>query len=150
MSRFVEMSDDCIDLINKTIDENFDHLKGAKFSFVYDTKKRRSGGRFVIGKLAKANDIIKHISADDLLPDGVDYIFIVDKQVFDVLSNEDKVRIVRHTLQYAEVDYDGKNPFKIRQAEIQTFYEEIEFNKNDPEWMERINDIASSIYDTDE
>lgn len=150
MLRFEEMDEVTVELINKVIDNSFVQLKSAKFCFVFDTKKRRSGGRYIVGKLAKANDVIKHISADNIDPEGVDYIFFLDKQVFDILSDEDKTRIIRHTLQYAEVDYDGKNPYKLRQAEVQTFYEEMEYNKEDPEWMIRLNDIADSIYSSEE
>jgi hypothetical protein len=51
---------------------------------------------------------------------------------------------------YTDVDFDKPNPYNTRDAEIKTFYEEIEYNKDDPRWMERVEAIAISIYESEE
>lgn len=149
-SRFEEATSDVIDKVNYVIRNKFPILNGCNIEVVMDTKKRKSGGLHVLVKLEKASPIVKHISADNVNPDGVDYILYMDKNVYVEMSDEDRERVICHGLYHADVDYEKENPYSIRKPTVQTFYEEIEDNKDDSRWLERLDLMAESIYTRDD
>jgi hypothetical protein len=112
-----------------------------------DTKKRKSGGRFCLVKLDKASPIIKHISADDVHTEGIDYILYLDQTVYAELSDGDKTRLIAHGLYHAECDFEKENPYNLRKPTVQTFYEEIQDNEDDPRWAERLDLLAEGVYE---
>lgn len=149
-NRFEETDAVTQSFVESVMNENFPHLRGCQIITIFDTKKRKAGGRFAITKFVKTNDMLRHITADNINPEGADYVMNIDKQVWAVLSERDRLRIIRHTLQHADVDLDKDQPYSIRNPEVSTFYAEIEFNKDDPQWMERIENIADHVYTKEE
>ncbi|ETR74117.1 MAG: hypothetical protein OMM_00428 [Candidatus Magnetoglobus multicellularis str. Araruama] len=153
MSRFTDVDPDTLKLINQVISKDFSHLAQAKIKMIFDQKKRKSGGRYQLGKMQKTNDLIQYLTSREVgEPLGFDYLMFIDENVFEVLDQNDKIRLIRHLLQYADIDYEAEKPFKIRKEEVITWYDELEYNKDDPKWFERLEVIAESIYnqDTDE
>lgn len=149
MSRFEDAGDDVLGFVIDVQQEKFPWLNAAVIRILYDTKKRRSGSRLVFAKIKKTSDDIKTLAADD---NGVspDYILYLDKNVWAAISDEDKKRIVYHELCHCVVGNDTVPvQYKIQDHEIQTFYDEIEFNKDDPRWLERVSAIGEHIYDPD-
>lgn len=144
--RFEDGPKDIYDIINKLIDERFPELEASKFIVLFDNKKRKAGGRYVIGRIKKTNDELKVLSLDD---DGIapDYIMFIDKNVYEVLDDKDKERVIFHELCHTEVNFDSDNQYRIKDHEIQSFYAEIEFNSDDQRWAERVGTIAESVYD---
>ncbi|KPA12913.1 hypothetical protein MHK_006891 [Candidatus Magnetomorum sp. HK-1] len=147
MSRFSDVDPDTEKLIKETISKDFSHLVQAKIKMIFDQRKRKTGGRFQLGKMQKSNDLIRYLTCRETGdPEGFDYLLFIDENVFEVLDQMDRVRLVRHLLQYADIDYEAERPFKIRKEEVITWYDELEYNKDDPKWFERLEVIAESVY----
>jgi len=145
--RFEDATSDIYKLLDEIIECNFGTLTAAKFIILFDTKKRKNGGKYTIGRIKKANDELKALAMDDT---GIppDYIMFLDKNIFDVLEDKDKIRIVKHELYHTDVNFESDtNQYKIKDHEVNTFYSEIEENVDDPQWAERIGAIAESVYD---
>jgi len=101
--------------------------------------------------MQKTNDLLRHLTSDEAnTEDGYDYILYIDKVTYDNIDFEDKVRLIRHQFSHCEVDMDSNSsPYKLKGHETEDFYNEIEYNKEDPRWMERCTEVAASIYETD-
>lgn len=147
--RFEDVTSDIEQNVQTIINDQFPALEGAVIKILYDTKKRKSAGRFIIARIKKANDEMKILAMNE---NGVppDYIMFIDKQVFQELNDRDKERIIYHELCHCEVDFNSDNQYKIKDHEIQGFYSEIDYNKDDDRWAERISAIAESIYNPPE
>ncbi|HSH51848.1 MAG TPA: putative metallopeptidase [Bacteroidales bacterium] len=144
--RYETMDTQTENFIKSTINSFFPYLRNAVFELAFDTKKRKSGGRYVISKIEKPNEVLRFVSSNEENPEGIDYVLILDKNVWNELSDNDKTRVVRHVLQHTDVDFEKDMPYGLRKPEVSTFYSEIEYNKDDPEWMERLETIADSLY----
>ena len=150
MNRFEEASDDVESRLRTIISDKFPSLRGCHFEIVMDTKKRKSGGKHVLVKLDKASPILRHITTDDLRPDGADYFLYVDKTVYRELEVDDRNKVLAHALHHTDLDFDKENPYGVRKPTVQTFYEEIEDYEGDPRWAERLELIAEGVYEREE
>jgi len=149
-SRFEEAPSQVVNKVKEVIRDKFPVLNGCNIEVVMDLKKRKSGGTYTLVKLDKASPILRHISADNTNPEGVDYILYLDKTVYDEMIDRDKVRIISHGLHHADCDFEKEMPYGVRKPTVQTFYEEISENADDDRWSERLDLMAESIYDRDE
>lgn len=150
MNRFEDADITAVDMVQKVVNEHFPHLLNAHISVVYDNKKRVSKGAYVLGRMKKCNETERLLSATDIMTEGFDYILYLDRAVFIACSDEDKVRIIRHELQHCDVDMEKDNPYGLRDHEVTDFYEEIEHNKDDPRWAERLAAVADQLYSADD
>lgn len=146
-SRFEEATTDVVEKVNEVIRQKFPQLNDCLIEVVMDTKKRKSGGRFQLVKLDKASPIVKHISADNIHTEGIDYILYIDQTVYHELSDNDKTRLISHGLYHTFMDFEKENPYLIRKPTVQTFYEEIVDNEDDPRWAERLDLLAEGVYE---
>jgi len=128
----------------------FPHLSSATIKSLFSNKKKLSGGKITLAWIQKTNDLTKLLSADNIITQGYDYIMFIDSNVWENIEDKDRERLIRHELCHCEVDLESNNPYKIKDHEITDFYSEIEFNKDDPRWTERLGEIALSVYDSDE
>jgi hypothetical protein len=149
MSRFEDATNDVINMVEKIKKEVFDQLLNAKIKILMDTKKRKIGGKYVLGRIKKTNDELKALALNEH-DEPYDYILFLDKVVFNTINDIDKIRLIRHELQHCEVDVEADNPYKIKGHEVEDFHDEIIYNQDDPRWGERIAIIADSIYENDE
>ena len=149
VNRFEEATNDVIDKVNEVIRNKFPQLNGVSIEVVMDLKKRKSGGSYVLVKLDKSSAILRHISADNINPEGVDYILYIDKTVWIELSERDRERVIAHGLYHTDCDFEKEIPYNVRKPTVQTFYEEIADNQDDDRWAERLDLVAESIYDRD-
>lgn len=146
-NRFEEAPTEVINKVQEVIRNKFPQLNGCSIEAVFDTKKRKSGGKFTLVKLDKASPILRHISADNTNPDGVDYILYLDKLVYNEMSEQDRGRIIAHGLYHAECDFEKEIPYGVRKPTVQTFYEEIADNEDDARWAERLDLMAEGVYE---
>ena len=146
-SRFEEATTDVVNKVNEVIRQKFPQMNDCLIEVVMDTKKRKSGGRFQLVKLDKASPIVKHISADNVHTEGIDYILYIDQTVYHELSDNDKTRLISHGLYHASMDFEKDNPYMVRKPTVQTFYEEIVDNEDDPRWAERLDLLAEGVYE---
>ena len=150
MSRFEEATTEVKNKVQYVVRNKFPQLNGCNIEVVMDTKKRKSGGKFVLVKLDKTSPILRHISATNEFPHGVDYILYLDKTVYGEMTDGDRERVISHGLYHADVDFEKEIPYGIRKPTVQTFYEEISDNQDDARWAERLDLMAESIYDSEE
>lgn len=145
--RFEPVTIDVIKFCDFVKTEYFPSLDGANILYVFDTKKRKSKGKYVIATIKKMNDEKKFLSMDDDTGLTYDYAIYIDKNIWNTIDDSDKKRVIFHEFCHTDVDFDKDNPYNLRDHEIQGFYDEIEFNKDDERWNERLSLIAESIYD---
>lgn len=147
--RYEEATDDIRSLLDKIIADHFNELRNARIVALFDTKKRMSGGQLVLSNIMKPNDLLRHFTkAEASSEDGYDYIIILDRKGWDVLTDEDRVRLLRHELRHTFYDIEAEdNPYKLIDHSVSDFYEEIELNKEDPKWHQRVTTMVGDIYE---
>jgi hypothetical protein len=147
--RYEEVNEEVISVLKEVKSEYFPELKNAKIKVLFDIKKRKSGGRVVLARIMKTNDLLRHLTKDEAdAMEGYDYIITIDKTCWDSIIRDDKIRIVRHELRHTYFDIESEdNPYKLLDHSISDFYEEVEFNKDDPRWRERLATVVEDIYE---
>jgi len=122
------------------------HLEGANICILFDTKKKKSGDMYVLGRIKSTSEELKTFAVDE---NGVayDYIMMLDKEVWLRIDEADQKRLIYHELCHCKVTEDAANQYKIQPHEIETFYSEIDRNQSDPRWAERLAAIAASVHD---
>ena len=146
MSRFEDAPVQTEKVVDEVMDAHFPALQGALVKVMYDTKKRKSGGRYVFARIKKTNDELKAFAVTEH-GEAYDYIMFLDKALWEVLDEKDQEKLVFHEFCHCVVDLEANDQFKIQDHEIQTFYAEIEFTKDDPRWTERVGVICESVHD---
>jgi hypothetical protein len=139
--------------VTKVLDEVrttwFKELNEAKIKCVFDTKIRKSKGKVVLASIRKTNDLLRHLTAEEAHDElGYDYIIAIDKVVWEAIQPEDQVRLIRHEMRHAFLieDAEVKDPYKIVPHDFEDFRAELELNKEDPTWAERVVMLAEDIY----
>lgn len=146
--RFEDTPDDVVGLAREVQAEYFPELRNVKIKYLFDLKKRQSNGKFVLGRCQKTNDIIKHFTIDEANDEeGYRYIIYLDKCAWENIERTDRVRLLRHEMRHVFVDGDAKQPYKILPHDIEDFAEEVELNRDDVRWMERVASLAEQIYE---
>lgn len=147
--RYEEVTEHVLDMLKSVRAQYFPELKNAKIKVLFDLKKRKSGGRIVLGRIMKTNDLIRQLTKDEVeVIEGYDYIITLDKTCWDHVPDEDRLRILRHELRHALFDIDSENdPYKLLSHSISDFYEEVEMNQDDPRWRERVASLTETIYE---
>jgi len=147
--RYEEVNEDVLSLLREVRGEYFPELKNAKIKALFDIKKRKSGGMLVLARIMKTNDLLRHLTIDEAEAiEGYDYIIALDKTCWENIIRYDKVRILRHELRHAYFDIESEdNPYRLQNHSISDFYEEVEFNKDDPRWRERLAAVVEDIYE---
>jgi len=145
-SRFVEGTQEAIDLMNQVREEHFPMLTAANIKILFDTKIRSKGGRMVLGRILKANDLIRRLT-DNMAEEGCDYIMFLDEVVFENIETDDKIRLIRHELRHCRVlGTEEKPKYKVIPHDIEDFVIEIELNKDKIDWAKRAAELAENIY----
>lgn len=146
--KFDEVYDETYEIMKECIEEHMPELVNAKIKILFCLKKRTSGGKLVLGKMQKANNLIKYLTANEVGEDeGYDYVMTLDKVAYDLMEADDKKRLVRHELRHCFVDNDSEaNPYKIIGHDIEDFHEEIELNRENVNWANRCGTIAEAEY----
>jgi hypothetical protein len=133
-------------VLEKVRKQYFPELAEAKMKIIFDLKKKMSDGKIVLARIQKANDLIRHLTEDEV-EDGVDYIVFLDKVCWDSIPEIDKERLMRHELRHSFFDAESENPFKLQPHDIEDFVAEVELNKDDIGWRRRVADLTIAIYE---
>ena len=147
MPRFEEVTEEVNEILQEVIEENFPQLEGAAIKSIFDTKKRKSGNDYTLGRTKKCSEFEKYLSADNIHPNGYNYFIYLDKNTWSEIPRSDKKRLLFHELCHMEVDFEKKDPYMTKKHEIEGFHAELEYNKDDPDWGQRLANIAESIYE---
>jgi hypothetical protein len=147
--RYEDATSDVMDLAREVIAEHFPELRSVKIKYIFDLKKRVSGGMNVLARCQKSNDLLKFLTIDESGDEeGYVYIVYVDKLLWENIERTDKIRLLRHEFRHIYVDTDAvKNPYKLVDHDVSDFREEIALNTDDPRWDERLSTLASDLYD---
>lgn len=147
--RYDEANDHAMELLKEVRSKDFPELVNAKIKVLFDLKKRKSGGLVVLARIIKTNDLIRHLTRDGAdQHDGYDFIITLDKKCWENITDLDRVKILRHELRHTFFDIESDdNPYKLLNHSISDFYEEVELNKNDPRWRERVATLTEDIYE---
>lgn len=146
--RYEDVTESVMELFRKVKSEYFPELRNAKIALLFDLKKRKSGGRLVVGRIVKSNELLRHLTKNAYAEDGYDFIITLDKKCWDHISDEDRVKIIRHELRHVAFDVEADdNPYKLVNHSILDFYEEVEINQSDPRWRERVATLTEDIYE---
>jgi len=147
--RFENASGEATDLLKEVRAEYFPELRNAKIKVIFDLKKRTSKGRLSLAKISKTTDLIRLLTVDQVDPiEGFDYIITLDKECWNAIDKADRVRILRHELRHGYFDIDSEdNPYKIIGHDITDFHAEVDANRDDPMWRERVASLTDAIYE---
>lgn len=151
MGRFEDASDDVIAVVNEVRQADFTSLQGAEIKVLMDQKKRLSGGKIVLGRMKKTNELERHLSVNESgTNEGFDYILYLDELAWDIASEEDRRRLVRHELQHCDVDIESAtNPYKIKGHDIEDFEEEIRRNNDNIAWGRELAERTQLEYEAE-
>ena len=144
--RFEECSDDVYQLMEDVIENEQRHVREAAICLIYDLKKRKSGEKYIIGRIKATGEELKTFAVNEA-GQMYDYIMFLDKEVFLRISDEERKAVIYHELCHCKVTDSEINPYKIQGHEIETFYSEIDRNQSDPRLWERLGAIASAVHD---
>ena len=147
--RYEEVNEEVMSVLKEVKSEYFPELKNAKIKVLFDIKKRKTGGMVILARIMKTNDLLRYLTIDEAdAMEGYDYIITLDKTCWDSIIRDDKIRIVRHELRHACFDIESEdNPYKLQDHSISDFYEEVEYNNDDPRWRERLATVVEDIYE---
>lgn len=146
--RFEDCDNNVADLAREIIVEYMPELRNVPIKYVYDLKKRLSGGNIILGRCQKTNDLLRHLTIEESGEDeGYAYIIYLDKKIWDNIERIDKIRLLRHELRHIYVDTDSeRNPYKLVDHDVTDFAEEIALNTDDTRWAERLGDLTIELY----
>jgi len=151
MSNFEEVPESVKKMMDDEIENSFSTIVNARIKMLFNMKKKSSQGALIFGQMVKATPILNYLtSSSDSTEDGYNYIMFLDGNVFPAIDVADQKRIIRHELNHIFIDLDATNPYKVIGHEINDFYKEIEYNKEEPRWLERVSTIAEQVYDKDD
>lgn len=148
-NRYEEVDNSVISALTNVRRRLFPELVNAKIKPLFDLKKRVSGGAVVLARIMLPNELIRHFTADERegIEDGYDYIIVLDKIAWQSAGDTDRERLLRHELRHTFVDIEADSPFKLVDHDVSDFYEEMELNRDDPRWKERVASLTETIYD---
>ena len=133
--------------LKNVIVKGFPELMIANFLIYMDNKKRKSKGKYVISRIKKNTEEQRIMSMSD---SGMEfhYTIYIDKFVWNHLEENDQISLLRRLLCQCKIDHDNTiDVYKTYEPEISDWYSEIEFNKDDPRWLIRVQTMAESLYD---
>jgi predicted metallopeptidase len=147
--RYEDASDDVRRLVDKVIADYFNELRNARIVALFDMKKHLSGGQVLLSNIMKPNELVRHFTrAEASSSEGYDYIITIDKKGWETISEEDRIRLLRHELRHTFYDIEAEdNPYKLIEHSVADFYEEIELNQDDPKWRQRVSTMVADMYE---
>ncbi len=147
-SRFIHADQETLDLVSEVKAQYFPNLveTGAKILVLLDTKMRRKGDRVVLGRMQKANDLVRRLT-DHIDDEGCDFILYLDAIAINNIPREDKIRLIRHELRHCHVAGTEIKPvFQVKPHDIEDFIVEIELNKDKVGWARDAAEMIEIIY----
>ena len=155
MSKFTDADQETLDLFER-VKKGFPDIEHAQFKLLFRTNKKGSDDFIVLAEICTFSSLVKYITSQipGLEDEGLHYCIIIDFNVWNVIDEADKWRILRHELLHAAVKFkdDGSIEYTTRKHTVESFHEEIDIeSKNtsecDPRWKEKLATTAISLYD---
>jgi hypothetical protein len=148
VNRYEEATQNENDLMREIRAEHFPELRNANIKVLFDLKRRMYGGKIILARCQRASDLIRHLTQDAEVEEGVDYIVYLDKICWENTTRPDHIRIMRHELRHPFFDAESeKAPYKTVDHDIEDFSAEIPLNQDDISWRQRVADLTLAIYE---
>ncbi|MHB8071536.1 MAG: putative metallopeptidase [Candidatus Cryosericum sp.] len=135
------------DLLPRLKAQYFPHLANAKFLLLSHPVKMMRKGALLLAKIVKPSELNRFLSQNEAPADGYDYIIIFDAKLLEHCEEADIERVLRHELRHTFFDPDSKTPYKLVDHDFQDFYAEVELNRDDPRWCQRLARTVSLIHE---
>lgn len=136
-------------MVKQLIKKHFSAMQNFSTKVVLDTKGMKSKGRRIFGKLKKADDLNKFLSkSEENEFQGYHFVMILDALMIESQPKSDTKRVVYHELHHGGMDDKGKPV--IIDHDYEGFYDEIDYNQDDPKWKERLSLQLSQAYGDEE
>jgi hypothetical protein len=146
--KYEHVPDFIVEMAEKVRAQHFPNLANAKILYLINKKKMTFKGSIALGKIMKPSDIVRFLSRDEAPEDGYDYIMLLDSKMITHCEEDDIKRVLRHEFRHVFYDADSiKNPYKLVDHDFSDFHAEVELNKDDPTWAQRVAHTTSLIYD---
>lgn len=137
-------------LLNEIIKEYFTDLINAKFQIIFYNKLKKSRGKIVFAFIKKASRVEKFFSKEIIGGEGYDYIVFLDKGIWENIEKDDKIRLMRHELRHCFVNSEKDDSYFLIGHDLEDFIAEVELNKDDIRWGQRVAEIAVSVYEKED
>ena len=147
MIKYEDVPDIIQELYDKIKNKYFPYLANAKILFLLNKNKMLKKGSIVLGKIVKPSPLVKYLSRNEAPEDGYDYIILLDSKLVNHCEEMDIERVLRHELRHIFFDSDSKNPYKLIDHDFSDFYDEVELNKDEPNWANRLSKTVFLIYE---
>ena len=150
---FFDVDEKTLELFNEIKTEHFMDLRDAEFQVIFRTKRKGNDDNLVVAEICKLNNIAKFLSTQiPEVDDCLNYIIVIDKNVWNCLEDEDKFRVLFHELCHCDVQFkdDGTINYGLRDYTIKSFFEAVSMEQReggDPKWKDRVSMVGVSIYD---
>lgn len=145
MNRYVEVSDNVVEVFLNVLEERFPSLVQLKTKLIFDTKRRVKQGKIVLASVELASEKLKFFSKDNMAVDGYDVVITFDAKAWDLASDADKKRVMSHELRHIFIDENG-NP-KIIEHDVSDFRAEQKLNVDDPDWSLKLATLVNDVYE---
>lgn len=139
------------DLVNKVRSKYFPELEQANIKIIFDTTKR---AKKWLAQIRKPNKLVRYLTTDEdgILPNGWDYIIVIDETPWDYYNEGDQMRIIRHELRHCNYNPEQEErdkQYNLEKHDVEDFYAEIRLatEENELEWKKRASEVAFSIYE---
>jgi len=135
-------------LLEKVRSESFRELFDAKIKILFDLRKKSSGGKIVLAKIYKTNELIRHLTLENLdhLTMGTDLIIFIDKLFWSLVEEIDKIRVLRHELRHVDYCPEKKFSYQLIGHDVEDFESEIRLNQDDIGWRKRVAELTLLAY----
>jgi|WetSurSiteA1Bulk_404760.scaffolds.fasta_scaffold49954_1 hypothetical protein len=146
MMKYEDVPEIIYEMYGRIVSQHFPYLANAKILFLINKRKMVKKGNIVLGKMVKSTELVKYLSRNEAPEDGYDYIMLLDSKLIMHCEEADIERVIRHELRHIFFDSDSKSPYKLIDHDFSDFYDEVELNKDDPTWANRVSKTVSLIY----
>lgn len=137
-----------IDLVENVKFEHFPELAKARFLVMYDSQKRTSLGRVQYGTMRRASSMINALAEDEY-----DYVFVINKKLFEAMQDANKEKLVFHFLCHCDVvTEDEETAYKLRGPDVRAFDKEMQEFKNGGwlKFQKSLGPFAAQIFEKSE
>jgi hypothetical protein len=146
--KFDHVPEYVLEMYDKIRSNYFPSLANAKILFLVNKKKMVRKGNITLGKIVKPSALVKFLSKNEAPEDGYDYIMLLDSKLIAHCDERDIEKVLRHELRHTFFDSDSiNNPYKLVDHDFSDFYAEVELNKEDPTWAQRVSQTVSLMHD---
>ena len=146
--KFENIPDHIMEMYENIKAKYFPHLVNTKILLLINKSKMMQKGNIVLGKIVKPSDLVKYLSRNEAPEDGYDYIMLLDSKLLKYCDEIDIERVLRHELRHTFFDSDSiTNPYKLVDHDFSDFHAEVELNKDDPTWTQRVSQSVSLMYE---